>query len=751
MARKPPACRLLLCSVLVLGLSAAWAPSGALAQATPPEIAQVRFLGNETFAEDSLERAIVTRETRCKGWVLWPLCAASLDFAIERHELRVREVPRDRVRLQIWYHQRGFREAVVDTATSFREDGRAVVTFTIGEGRPVLVARTDYVGAGDDPEAGLGPDVLDDLPLREQDRLNTLLLDATRDTLLQRLRNRGYAHVEVFRQTRIPADRPYEAEVTFEIEAGERSRYGEITVSGTRSLDESTVLRTMQLRPGDVYRADDLLEAQARLFGMEIVRSAQVTADLDARGDTLVPLLVSVQEGNAYRVRAGAGWTSAECLNVESSWTSRNFVGGGRVLRLRGRVSNLLTREFGDLLCGVTNRSGPYENLTWIAGADFTQPWIFSTRNSFGASIFAERQSIPDIFIRRAVGLQLALTRALGPRTALTMSYRPERSQLKAAEVLFCTGFLVCTPEDIAILGGTNILAPVGLNFTRDRSNDLLNPSRGFRLTIDLEHAAGWTASDYRYDRVSVEGTSYAPLGDVILATRLRGGWVGSGGFDRLIPSGESAEIVHPQKRFYAGGANSVRGFAQGRLGPRVLTLREPGTLLDSIGNGGAGCTPAQVMDLSCDAGQLEDGVFLPRPTGGTGVFEGNVELRFGLGRSFELVTFGDVGQVWAVTGDVSLGDLEFTPGAGIRYLSPVGPIRVDVGYRFRGAVELPVITSSIAEAEPGQCASASAACIAYGDAFYVRSGDLAFLSSPVLFGDTGSRFQLHFSIGQAF
>ena len=515
MARRSLSSRLLLGSALVLGISAL-APFGAvglLAQGAP-EVAQVRFLGNETFPGDSLARAIVTRETGCKSDYLIPLCLLSI--AIERHELRPREIPRDRARLQIWYHQRGFREAVVDTATAFREDGRAVVSFSIAEGRPVEVARLEYTGAGD-PAAALGPDLFEDLPLREGDRLNTLLLDATRDTLLQRMRNRGYAHVEVFRQTRIPADRPYEAEVTFELEPGQRSRFGEITVSGTRSLDASTVLRTMQVREGDIYRADELLDAQARLFGMEIVRSAQVSADLDATSDTLVPLQVTVQEGNAYRVRAGTGWTSAECLNVESSWTSRNFLGGGRRLRVGGRIFNLLTREFGDLLCGVANRSGPYESLTWLATAEFSQPWIFSTRNSFGASVFAERQSIPDIFIRRAVGLQFALTRAVGPRTALTLSYRPERSQLEAAEVLFCTGFLVCTPEDIGILGGTNILAPVGLSFTRDRSNDLLNPSRGFRLTIDLEHAAGWTVSDFRYDRAVVEGTSYTPLGGAVL------------------------------------------------------------------------------------------------------------------------------------------------------------------------------------------------------------------------------------------
>jgi len=724
------------------------------AQVDMPEVAEVRFLGNRTFSSDSLARAIVTRATRCRHLVfqLTLLCPADLDFAKERHTLRIREVPRDRVRLQIWYRQRGFRETVVDTATTFRDDGRAVVTFSFEEGLPVTVTSVGFTGAGDAPDDGLGPDLLETLPLREGDRLNTLLLDATRDTLLQRLRNRGYAHAEVFRQSLIPADQPHEARVTFDVEPGNRARYGAISVAGTRSLDESTVLRTLQFRPGDTYRADQVLDGQGRLFGMEIVRSAQVTPVLDAAPDTLVPIQVSLQEGSAYRVRAGTGWTSAECLNVESSWTSRNFFGAGRVLRVRGRVSNLLTRELGDALCSVANRTDLYEDLTWLATADFSQPWIFSTRNSFGASLFAERQSIPDIFIRRAIGLQLVLTRTIGPRTPLTLSYRPERSQLEAAEVLFCTGFLVCDPEDVALLAGTNILAPIGLAFTRDRANDLLSPNRGYRMTVELEHAAGWTASDFRYDRVVVEGTSYRPVGSSVLATRLRGGWVGSGGFDQLVRPADAVDIVHPQKRFYAGGASSVRGFAQGRLGPRVLTVDDAGSLLTPVDEGGAGCTPGEVIDLSCDAGGMDETRFGPRPTGGGRVLEGNVEIRFRLGRTFEGVTFGDFGQVWAGDAELSLADLEFTPGVGVRFLSPVGPIRVDVGYRFRGASELPVITPRITVAQPGQCNGAGgAACIEFGGVSYVRSGELGVLSPLVLFGRNGSRFQLHFSIGQAF
>jgi outer membrane protein assembly factor BamA len=156
-------------------------------------------------------------------------------------------------------------------------------------------------------------------------------------------------------------------------------------------------------------------------------------------------------------------------------------------------------------------------------------------------------------------------------------------------------------------------------------------------------------------------------------------------------------------------------------------------------------------MDLSCDANELTDDSFVPRPAGGTRVLEGNLELRFRLGRTFEGVVFGDVGQVWGAAETVSLADLEFSPGLGVRYLSPVGPIRVDVAYRFRAATDLPVIVSRIVEADPGECTVPSRVCFAYGDTFFVPSGELGILSPFVLYGDTGSRFQLHFSIGQAF
>jgi outer membrane protein insertion porin family/translocation and assembly module TamA len=720
----------------MLSALVACAAAPARAQVERPEVRRLVFVGNQTFPDDSLARAIRTTRTECRSWVFrfpLPLCLLDIGFAQRRAELDEREIPRDVARLQIWYQRRGFRDVVVDAAVLPAADGTVTVRFTIVEGRPVLAESIAFVGAENLEEVGL----LDDLPLRPGDRWSTLALDATRDTLVRRLRNRGHPYADVLRQTVFPADDPYVAHVTFEIEPGVRARYGAIRVSGNRHLSESTVLRTLPFRTGDPYRLDQLADGQARLFGLDLVNSASIAQDVGSQQDSLVPLSVQVQEGDLYRVRAGGGWTTAECGNVEARWTSRNFFGGGRVLQLRGRLSNLLTREFRDLLCQQSG-SGRFADLTWVAAADFAQPWIFSTRNRFNASVFAERQSVPDIFIREAIGLQLALVRAVGPRTPLTLSYRPELSRLDAPDVLLCTGLLVCTSEDIRVLTSAQRLAPIGLNLTRDQSNSLLDPTAGYRLTVDLEHASGWTGSEFRYDRAAVEATWYSELtGSTVLATRVRGGWVGS--------AGEGATGITPlPKRFYAGGANSVRGVAQSRLGPRVLVV-DPVPLLDTLG---AGCSPAEVIDLSCDAAGAEE-AFRSRATGGTRVFEGNIEVRFALGREFEWVTFADVGQVWGAGQEIGHRDLELTPGVGLRWLSPVGPIRVDLGYNFGRTEYLSVVTTQIAPwdgVDPADRLVVNETTIDF-----MRTNELAVLAPKVLYGESESRFQLHISIGQAF
>jgi outer membrane protein assembly factor BamA len=708
-------------------------------------VEDIRFLGNAAFPEDSLSRAIATRDPECRTFQL--ICWVGFDVAQEHFELRERELPRDASRLEIWYQLRGFREVQVDFTVMLRDNGRARVTFSIDEGTPVLATTIEFVGA---EEAAL-PGLLDDLPIRPGNHLSTLGLDATRDTLVRRLNNQGYPRADVFRHFLIPNDDPYGARVTFDIQPGSRARYGDITVVGRNELSEATILRTIPFRTGDPYRRDQLLDAQGRLFGLEIIRTARVVPDtLVAAPDSILPIRVEVQEGDAHRVRTGAGLSTAECANLESIWTSRDFFGGGRRLQVRGRLSNILAPDFRELLC-PDSAPGDFSKLTWLAAVDLSQPWIFSTRNSFNAGLFAERQSVPDIYIRTAYGAQVALTRRIGPQTPLTLSYRPELSRLDAAKILFCTGFLVCTPEDISRLEGARRLAPIGLSLTRNMADNLLNPRSGYRLSVDIEHAASWTGSEFRYDRVVGEGAWYSRLlGPAVLAGRLRAGWVGSGGFGDLLGSDGPRDIVHPQRRFYAGGANSVRGFGQSRLGPRILTA-EPRDLLSEELDG-AFCQPAELIDQSCQASGLGDQNFIVQPTGGTRVLEGNLELRVALGRSFEVVAFQDFGDVWSPTEPVSLGNMWWTPGAGIRFFTPIGPIRLDVAYKVRLEEELSVITSQIRPYdELAGDVEADQLTVDGVRIPFVLTEDLAVLTPTVLFGANDNRFQIHISIGQAF
>ena len=728
-----------------------WAliPSPVLSQVGRTEVSEVAFQGNQSFPDDSLSRAIVTRETECRSVVFTPFCWAGADFAVQRFYLPERDVPLDRLRLEAWYYQRGFREISVDTLTSLGEEGRATVSFIIDEGEPVIATRVDFEGGEGINEDGL----LEGLPLQPGERLSILALDATRDTLERRLANRGYGRVNVLRRHLIPAVEPHTALVTFDIDTGSRVRYGPIMVSGNSELSEATVLNTLQFSTGDLYSRDAVQQGQGRLFGLDIIRSASVTSDFQSDPDSVIPITVNVVEGDAYRVRYGGGWTTAECFGVEAQWAARNFVGGGRLLQVRGRVANVLTPQFQNVLCpqGGTEEFG---ELTGTLSLDFAQPWIFSSRNSFSTALFIERQSLPDVFIREAVGVELALTRLIGPQTSFTLSYRPELSRLDAAEVLFCTNLLVCSPEDVSILQDANWLAPIGFSFTRNLANNILNPNRGYSVVLEVEHASQWTGSNFRYDRAIAEGTLYSGLGrSGVFAARIRGGWVGAGAFEALLLTPGTFDLVHPQKRFYAGGANSVRGFAQGRLGPRVLTI-DPVRLLEP-GTAGAGCNPSQLMDLSCDPASIKEGRFVPRPTGGTRVLEGNIELRFPIGLNLEGVMFTDVGQVWGGRDEVDLSKLAVTPGVGVRYLSPVGPIRIDLGYRFREGEPLAVVTSQLEVFNPNVHEESERIRIDGNVIPYVRTNELAALKTSRLFGEASplslQRFQLHISIGQAF
>ena len=732
----------------------ALAPGVAEAQTpTRPEVVSLRFEGNDSFSAGALGNAIMTRSTACRSFVLAPFCWTGRAFAQDRAYLNPGVFGDDYIRLHLFYQRAGFRGVQVDTTVTRHEDNTAEITFHVQEGIPHRVTSLEVFGLGSPGTATLGTN----LPVEEGDRLDFVLLDAVRDTLVLRLRNRGYAHAEVFRSLFIPTG-VREAEVEFDVFTGPQATFGPITVVGNDRVDEADIMRMLPFREGTTYNQQLLFEAQRNLYGLEIFRHAAITQDLSNESQDVVPLQVTVNEGDSHRVRAGAGWNTAECFSAESRWSSLNYLGGARRLVLRGRTSNLLTQSLDDSVCSGAG-TGVYGELNWLVSADFTQPFIFSPRNSFSASIYAERQSLQDVFVRQALGLNLALTRSLGRATPLTLSYRPQLARLDAAEIFFCTSFLICNPLDIDLLQASNRLAPVGLSVARDRTNRVLSPTGGYTAMADIEHAGPSTGSEFQYDRLLVEGTGFWELHTgLVLAGRFRAGWLNAGEFRGLQATtpGTRVRVAHPQKRFYAGGSNSVRGFAQNQLGPRVVSTEVENLVFPVGAAQEAACLPESIVLLTCDASLLGAEEFFRRPAGGSRLIEGSVELRFQVwGTLVGGAAFMDFGQVANGRSGISVSDMAFTPGVGFRYSTPIGPVRVDLAYRSPERTSLPVVTSQIRPFDPDT--DSPAARIRSGEQVldWVPVEDLALLTPRVTLDDrAGSvwrRIQIHLSIGQAF
>ncbi|MFC1661488.1 outer membrane protein assembly factor [Gemmatimonadota bacterium] len=750
--------RILLCAAAGVLASGIPGPDVLLAQIGLQEVTALSFRGNREFPDEVLANAIITRETECRAWLLVPFCVGGADFAVDPYYFSPREFLRDQARVRLFYYQRGYREATVDTLLDRPSDHEVRIVFQIEEGDPVVVEELEFPGTEELPDST----VLEDLPLRVGDPLSGIALDAARDTLLMRLRNRGYAHAEVLRSYFIPRDSPYSAQVSFDLYPGTLARFGPMAVTGNVTVSETVVRRMLPFREGDLFSQDRRFAGQRNLYNLDIFSFADIQPDLGHQPDSIVPLSVMVAEGDVHRVRTGAGLSTADCLNGEARWASRNFLGGARRLQVTGRISNVLAPSLESSLCKDAG-TGEFGRLNWLVSTEFTQPWLFSPRNSLSASVFGERQSIPGIFVRQALGGNLALTRSLGVSTPLTFSIRPQISRLDAAEIFFCSNYLVCAPRDIRILQGANWLSPVGVSLFRDRRNQALSPTRGYSALMDLEHAAGWTGSEFRYTRLIAEGTWYTQgRSRWVLAMRLRGGWVNPEGFTGLGGQGLGREIVHPDKRLYAGGSNSVRGFGQNRLGPKVLQVPDVTELLFADPNSAGAsplCSPESILDLSCDASALADQALQPRPTGGTSLLEGSLEVRFPVsGRRWEGAAFLDFGDVWGEGDRVDLGSVELTPGMGIRYFSPIGPIRVDLAYRFAEGERLQVVTSQIRPFEEGVDMERDLLTNPQDPndtLLYVPSKELALLSSRVLWGEldpwSPRRFQIHLSIGQAF
>ncbi|MEO8562231.1 MAG: BamA/TamA family outer membrane protein [bacterium] len=712
------------------------------------DVASLLFAGAREVSADDLKRVVFTRTSTCRLPFLIPLCKVSpSQLFTDRRRTTPAALGEDITKLRVYYWQRGFREAQVDTVLTTAARGTAV-QFRIVEGEPTRIGTLDVTQSA----PVLSPtELADAVVLRAGEPLDLVALDTTLARLHAAVWNKGYGDARI--DTTVPRpDASHVVPVRIAIEPRWITRVGRVEFDGNRNLSDATLRRGVLLRPGTLFTRDAVLETQRRLFlSAGIARAVVVTP---VAGDSVKTLTIAVSEAPPHHVEATLGFNTID-FGQGALELRHTALGAGRSLRLRAVAGNLLAEQLNGraIFQRVAPRDATYDvsaflRPTYQASLTLTQPWIAGARTSASLSAFAGRRSLVGVAIDEDVGVSLGVVRELGVKVPIGVNYRLESTRVQASAVYFCAGYGICDAPTIAALGRTQRLAPIGASAWIDRSDDLDVPTTGYTAVIDAEHASRATGSTFAHDRIAGDASLYIPfgakppgLGDTrvpkVLAFHGRAGFVRpiSGEGDALGISGPTSGILHPRARFYAGGMQSVRGFAENELGPQVLQVREASLIA-------GGCTTGSVASGQCDPTAVPNDQLFPRPIGGSSLIEGSVEVRVPLLKALSGVAFVD-GAYVGVAGlsSAARGKGAVTPGAGFRFRSPLGILRLDFGLRPVGAESLPVVVA-VADGS----GSERVVKLAREKSFSPVSDP-----SPGALRSVARRIVVHFAMGQAF
>ena len=614
-------------------------------------------------------------------------------------------------RLKVVFKLSGYPNVKVDTVLK-RMPGAIDVTFKISPGEPVRLDNLDIVGL--DSVANVWQLWLD-LPAVAHDIASDYKLHETADTLRIRLLNRGYPTATVVVDE---TEHGAREDARLVVKPGKYSRFGRITVDAAPDVDTAFVASLISARPGDEFRINQLVQSQRSLYTSDLFRSATVAVDTEhyTANDTLVPLRVKVTANFGHRAKASAGYGTDDCFRTGVGWTARNFPGTGLVFDITGQLSKIgvgdpLGAGLENNICGqLKDDSIGSRVANYGINASLRRNAFLSPNNSLALGLFATQHSEFEVYLRQEVGASIALTRSTATNIPITLTYRIATGTTTANPASFCAFFNTCDPAAIAVLQQRRVQGTLTLSMLRQRLNNPLDPLRGSILSASVTTSSRFLGSSatQQFTRFIGDASGFIPVArGVVLAGHVRAGVI-------LAPvtdvGAESGNFVPPDQRFYAGGANDVRGYDQNQLGPLVYVIPT-----DSI-------VRVSVLPTRDSFPSTATRV---APTGGTRVVNGNLELRIPTplfaGR-LRVAVFVDAGALWNSGGQAPL---RVTPGAGLRYTSPLGPIRFDVGYNRYDLQSGPLFEIN-------------------------KDGTLKPLLDDFLRARTRS-WTLHFSIGQAF
>jgi outer membrane protein insertion porin family len=530
-------------------------------------------------------------------------------------------------RLTAWYYDHGYVTVRVDEPRIDREEDGLHVVFKIDEGDQFRVGEVKLAGADLPPEPVR---LREGLEIRSGDVFEAGSMREDVQKLTERLSEDGYAFANVEPQTDIDPERKT-VDVTFQVDRGRPVLIDRIEVSGNTKTRDKVIRREMRLQEQELFSGRKLRKSREALQRLGFFQEVNITTRRAAVEDRM-DVLVNVKEGQTGAFSAGAGFSSADQLLFNARIQENNLFGRGQRLVLSGDIGNLR------------------RNIV----LSFTEPYFRDTPLTVGLDAFNWRLAFDD-FDRAGTGAGLQLTY---PVTAwgftslwglplddvrVGANYRYEQAEIDEVGQF--------APRSIRIEEGESTISSITPSISRNTLNHAFDPTAGSFQEVSLE-VAGLGGEQFLKAEAS-ERWYYTFLRSKALGdfTYSFGGSVGYGVGD----AGLDGDDLPLFERYFPGGISTIRGFKSRTLGPREARKNILGRVIDTT------------------------------PIGGSEQVIVNNELIFPIVQGIGLkgVVFVDAGNAYGGDEEISLDNTRFSAGGGLRWLSPVGPLRIELGIPF--------------------------------------------------------------------
>ncbi|MFN8543309.1 MAG: outer membrane protein assembly factor BamA [Candidatus Binatia bacterium] len=554
-------------------------------------------------------------------WLLTPITGAG---NLNRDVLKA-----DVERLTAWYYENGYVTVRIDAPQIERRDDGLHVTIKIDEGEQFQVGEVAIEGANvpDDREA-----LLKRLEAKTGEVFRASEIRDDQQKLTDRMSDDGFAFATVEPQTEVrQADK--KVDVRYVVDRGRPVTIDRIEVTGNTKTRDQVVRREMRVQEQELYSGVKIRKSREALQRLGFFREVNVTTRKTAADDRL-NVVVDVKEGQTGAFSAGAGFSSVDALLFNVRVQENNLFGRGQRLVLNGDIGSIR------------------RNII----LSFTEPYFRETPLTVGVDAFSWRLKFDD-FARGGTGGNINLsypvaawgyTSLLGlplEEVRVGAQYRAEQAKISDLDL--------SASRSIREEEGSIFISSITPSISRNTLNHAFDPTAGSVESLSVE-AAGLGGE--RFLKAEARERFYytflrsKALGDFTYSLGATVGWgFGDAGLD-----GDSLPLF---ERYFPGGINSIRGFKARSLGPYELTYDRYGREIGST------------------------------PIGGSEQIILNNEVIFPIVQSIGLkgVVFVDAGNAYGYPDDgLSLDDTRIAAGAGVRWLSPLGPLRVELGQPFR-------------------------------------------------------------------